>query len=197
MKSIAIILFFVIFAASTWGQVKVTGDMEFDSDSHGNQYFSQFLWEDVGHWRLMQRIFPSDGRKPRVELGVGPVLKKGRYTFHPYVGWASQDSQYLIASGVLSGELWGHKFVHIADPKLLISGHKPSWLYQKSYLSLNKWGLWARWNGTVSKGELVSSQPGLEWRSPKLHGHWSFFAATQYDYMAKKPGPVFYWGLRF
>ena len=197
MKLFAIIFSLVICAASAWGQVKVSGDLEFYADSQGNNYLSQFLWEDIGKFRFMQRLFPADGRKPRVELGVGPVLKKGKFTFHPYAGWASQNSQYVIVSGVVSGEVRGYKFVHIADPKILVSGDRPSWLYQKSYLSLNKWGLWARWNSTISKGVMVSSQPGLEWRSPKFHGRWCAFYAVQYDHAAKKPGPVLYWGLRF
>lgn len=197
MKLFAIIIYLAFWVASARGQVKVTGDLEMYSDTHGNQYLSQFLWEDVGRVRLMQRLFPADGRKPRVEIGAGIPLKYEKFVFTPYLGWTSQDSQYILAGGVLSGEMYHHKFTHIADPKFLVTGTKPSWFYQKSYLSLNKWGLWFRWNGTISKGLMVSSQPGLEWRSPKLHGRWSVFTALQYDHAAKKPGPVLYWGLRF
>lgn len=197
MKFFAIIICLAFWVASARGQVKVSGDTEMYSDSEGNRYISQFLWEDLpgGKVRLMQRLYPSDGRKSRVELGLGLPHKFGQTTVTPWIGWSSQDGQFILAGAVATGQIYCHKFVYIGDPKFQVSGQKPGWFYQRGAMSLNKWNLWARWDGTIRKGELVNSQPGVEWRSPKICGIWSLFATAQYDHITSHA--VYRWGLRF
>lgn len=148
----------------------IGGETEIGSDGKGGTFASQFLFYNEEHWNGLARYFWVNHAVARGEFAIGPTFKRGKSTTKFSVG-ATTASQVITIFNAFT-RFTGRNNFYIADAKHSTDS-KPSTLYQKVFVGLDKAGAWhLKAESLTIRRQNASLRLGIEYRhktSEKSH----------------------------